>query len=200
MASEGSVTDWLGRLRTADPGAAQQLWQRYFQRLVQLARRRMQGAPGRGADAEDVALSAFASFCHHAEQGRWPQLQDRDNLWRLLVVLTARKASHLLREQRRLKRGGVAALSPSAVTEREAVDLDELLGREPSPEFAAQVADECRRLFRHLDDPTLESVALWKMEGYTVEEIAQKLGYAPRSIKRKLRLIRDRWEQESGCE
>src|SRR5262249_33221759 len=133
MSSDDSVTGWLGRLRTGDPVAAQQLWQRYFQRLVQLARQRIQSVSRRGADDEDMALSAFASFCRHVAEGRWPQLQDRDNLWRLLVVLTARKASHLVRAERSLKRGGAARTSPSAAGERAAVDLDQLLGREPSP-------------------------------------------------------------------
>src|SRR5438876_10303530 len=99
MTSEGSVTGWLGQLRSGDPAAAQQLWQRYFQRLVQLARQRLHGSPRRIADEEDVALSAFDSFCRDVQHDRWPQLLDRDNLWRLLVVITARKAHHLLRDQ-----------------------------------------------------------------------------------------------------
>jgi DNA-directed RNA polymerase specialized sigma24 family protein len=200
MTSEGSVTGWLGQLRTGDAAAAQQLWQRYFQRLVQLARHRIRGGGARGADEEDIALSAFASFCGHVERGRWPQLQDRDDLWRLLVVLTARKASHLLRDERRLKRGGAGTPTASGAGDGVAVDLDQLVSREPSPAFAAQVADECRRLLQSLGDPALESVALRKMEGYTVEEIGEQLGYAPRSVKRKLRLIRDRWEKEMASE
>jgi DNA-directed RNA polymerase specialized sigma24 family protein len=200
MSSEGSVTGWLGQLRAGDPVAAQHLWERYFQRLVQLARQRLRGRGASGADEEDIALSAFASFCGHVEQGRWPQLQDRDNLWRLLVVLTARKASHLLRDERRLKRRGPAPASSPAAGDGQDVGLDQLLSQEPSPAFAAQVADECRRLLQSLGDPALESVALWKMEGYTVEEIAQKLGCASRSVKRKLSLIRGRWEKEMACE
>src|SRR5215831_20563972 len=108
MTAEGSITGWLGRLRTGDRAAVQQLWERYFQRLVQLARQHLHGAPRRVADEEDVALSAFDSFCRNLEQDRWPQLLDRDNLWRLLVVITARKAQHLLRDERRQKRGGAA--------------------------------------------------------------------------------------------
>ncbi len=200
MSSEGSVTGWLGRLRTGDPVAAQQLWERYFSRLVQLARQRIQGAAGRAADEEDVALSAFDSFCRGVEQGRWPQLQDRDNLWRILVVITARKAKHLLRDERRQKRGRAATPHSPAEDDTAAVDLDLLLSREPSPAFAAEVADECRRLLHSLGDPELEAVALWKMEGYTVDEIAQKLECVPRSVKRKLRLIRGRWEKEIAHE
>jgi DNA-directed RNA polymerase specialized sigma24 family protein len=193
---EGSVTRWLSGLRAGDPAAAQQLWERYFQRLVGLARQKLQGSARRAADEEDVALSAFDSFCRGAEQGRFPQLLDRDSLWRLLVVITARKAFHLVRDERRQKRSGPASLpTPTEGPTQEAL-LDQVLSREPSPAFAAQVTEECQRLLHSLGDRELQSVALWRMEGYTVDEIAQKLGYAPRSIKRKLRMIRDLWEKE----
>src|SRR5262245_52572189 len=86
MASdEGSVTRWLGRLQQADPAAAQRLWERYFPQLVRLAHQKLRGAPQAVADEEDVALSAFDSFCRNAERGRFPELLDRDGLWRLLV-------------------------------------------------------------------------------------------------------------------
>jgi DNA-directed RNA polymerase specialized sigma24 family protein len=74
--------------------------------------------------------------------------------------------------------------------------LGQLVDRGPTPEFAAQAAEECRHLMRRLGDPELESIALLRMEGYTVEEIGQRLDYVPRTIKRKLRLIRSLWEQE----
>jgi DNA-directed RNA polymerase specialized sigma24 family protein len=198
MAPEGSVTRWLGQLQAGDPAAAQQLWERYFRRLVGLARHRLRGAPRRVADEEDVALSAFETFCRNAEQGRFPGLFDRDSLWRLLVVLTVRKAAHLVRDEGRRKRGGGAAPADEPADQDDLACLERVLSREPDPEFAAQVAEESRRLLGLLGDPQLESVALWRMEGYTVEEIAVKLRCAPRSVKRKLSLIRSLWEREVG--
>jgi DNA-directed RNA polymerase specialized sigma24 family protein len=188
----GSVTRWLGELQAGDAAAAQPLWERYIGRLVGLARKKLQNAPCQAADARDVALSAFASFCRNAEAGKFPQLADRDGLWRLLVVLTARKAAHLLRDAGRLKRGGAAA----AVAVSDERIFDQLLSREPSPEFAAEAAEEFRRLLRLLGDSELETVALRRMEGYTVNEIAVQLGYVSRSIKRKLEIIRRIWEKE----
>src|SRR5580700_9424491 len=105
---DGSVSRWLAPLQEGDPAAAQQLWERYFQRLVELARKRLRDGPRREA-AEDVALSAFDSFCRSAAKGRFPQLSDRDGLWRLLVVITARKAARHIRDTRRQKRGGANA-------------------------------------------------------------------------------------------
>jgi len=62
--------------------------------------------------------------------------------------------------------------------------------------FAVEEVEQCQRLLRTLNDPELEAVALARMEGYSVEEIAQKLGYVARSVKRKLHLIRDIWQDE----
>jgi DNA-directed RNA polymerase specialized sigma24 family protein len=113
-----------------------------------------------------------------------------------LVVLTARKAAHLLRAESRHKRGGRVAGCGTPAEPAKELDLEELLSREPSPAFAAEVAEECERLLRLLRNRELQAVAVWKMEGYTNEEIAAKLDYAPRSVKRKLQLIRDRWQKE----
>jgi DNA-directed RNA polymerase specialized sigma24 family protein len=190
MSSDDSVTHWIDRLQLGDHLAAQQLWSRYFHRLVGLARKKLSNSPRRVADEEDVALSAFDSFCRNAEQGRFPELTDRDGLWRLLVVITARKAGHLRRDQARLKAGG------GAVIEGGEGWLSEILGREPDPAFAALAADEHRRLMDALGDDELRTVALLRMQGHSVEEIAGLVGYVERSIKRKLHTIRRIWEKE----
>src|SRR6516162_8216407 len=144
MASSLSVTHWIGQLRAGDQVAAQHLWEGYFRRLVGLARGKLLSLPCRAADEEDVALSAFASFCRGVKGGRFPQLADRDDLWRLLVTITARKALHLARDERSQKHGGGGVRAEAALGGREgsgaeAAALGELLGREPTPAFAAQV-------------------------------------------------------------
>jgi DNA-directed RNA polymerase specialized sigma24 family protein len=201
MALDGSVSLWLGRLHRGDAAAAQPLWERYFQRLVGLARHKLRAGPRRAVDEEDVALSAFDSFCRGAGQGRFPQLTDRDSLWHLLVTLTARKAGKVRRAERQQKRGGGAVRGESALLDLARAaegggGLDQVVGLEPTPEFAAEVADECRRLLDRLADPELRSIALWKMEGATDGEIAARLGYVLRTVQRRVQLIRRLWEKE----
>jgi DNA-directed RNA polymerase specialized sigma24 family protein len=193
---EGSVSHWLGPLQEGNPEAAQKLWERYFERLIDQARKKLRALPHREA-AEDVALSAFDSFCRGAARGRFPELADRENLWRLLLVITARKAAHFKRDANRQKRGGRARAATTAHPDAGMETyLAQIVDREPTPEFAAQAADECRHLMKLLGDPELESIALLRMEGCTVEEIGERLDFVPRTIKRKLRLIRNLWEQE----
>jgi DNA-directed RNA polymerase specialized sigma24 family protein len=203
MSSDGSITNWLDQLKAGDQAAAQPLWQRYFERLVRLAGKKLTGVRRRAGDEEDVALSAFDSFCRGAQRGRFPQLADRHDLWRLLVVITARKAFDLHRREQALKRGGGAVggesalLGPPDAVPAEA-GLSQVVGNEPTPAFAAEVAEECRRLFDQLDDPGLRVLALLKMEGYTNEEIARHLDCALSTVERRLRLIRDTWEKDGS--
>jgi DNA-directed RNA polymerase specialized sigma24 family protein len=198
--SSASVTHWIELLKAGDPVAAQKLWEGYFQRLVGLARKKLQGIRRRAADEEDVALSAFDSFCRGAEQGRYPQISDRDDLWQHLVLITARKAIDLVHHERRQKRGGGAVRGESALLtpENSSVNagMEQVADAQPTPAFAAEVAEECQRLLVQLGDGELRAVALWKMEGYTNEEIAAKLGCVPRTVERKLWRIRSIWAKE----
>ena len=77
MSGEHSVSWWIRGLKHGDEDAAARLWERYFERIVRLARARLKGAPRRVADEEDVALSAFRSLCAGAERSRFPEVESR---------------------------------------------------------------------------------------------------------------------------
>jgi DNA-directed RNA polymerase specialized sigma24 family protein len=198
----GSVSRWIGGLKAGDGAAVQPLWERYYARLVRLARAKLRMARrGAAEDEEDAALSAFNSFCAGAAHGRFPQLADRDDLWRLLVVITVRKAGAQVTRQGRQKRGGGRVLGEADFTGESAEGrspglLEAVIGSEPSPEFAAAAAEECGRLLDLLDTDDLRQVAIDRMEGYTNDEIAERLGCARRTVARRLDLIRKIWEAE----
>jgi len=111
----------------------------------------------------------------------------------LLFVLTARKAINQARREGRLMRGAGRVRS---LTDLDGLDLDVALGKEPTPELAAQAADECRRLLDSLGDESLRDVALWKMQGDSNAEIARRLGVIEKTVERKLRRIRQAWAGE----
>jgi RNA polymerase sigma factor (sigma-70 family) len=200
MSSAASVTTWIEHLRAGNHAAAQHLWDRYLARLVGLARKKLRGVPRAAADEEDVALSAFDSFCRGLEQGRFPRLEDRDDLWALLVVITARKAIDL-RQHCKSQREGAGKVRTESVLdellgdEESAAGIGQVVGREPTPEMAAQVADQFRQLLGLLPNEEVRSVALWKLEGYTNAEIADRLGRADATVERRLKLIRNRWKE-----
>jgi len=197
MSDDGSITRWFGSLQAGNREAAQALWLRFASRLIGLARARLRAAPRRAADEEDAVLSAFDSFCRGAEQGRFPQVQDRGDLWNLLVAITVRKVSDQVQHERRQKRGGGAVLGEADLAlGSDDLAFEDIIGREPTPQLAAEVAEQCHRLFELLRDEDLRSIALLKMEGYTNDEIADRLDCVRSTVQRKLNLIRSRWEQE----
>jgi DNA-directed RNA polymerase specialized sigma24 family protein len=200
MSDQDSVTAWLRRLKSGDRTAAHPLWQRYFPLLVARARAALRAAPRRAADEEDVALSAFDSFCRGAEAGRFPRLDDRHGLWRLLLTITARKAGRLAAREAAGRRGGGKVRTEADLVgpgeEDGASLLAQMISTEPTPALAAQVAEECRRLLDRLPGDELRAIALGEMEGYTPEEIAQRLGRSVRTVYRKLAVIRDCWSEE----
>jgi hypothetical protein len=127
----GSVTCWLGPLQTGDSDAARQLWGRYIADLVRLARAKLRDSLRTVADEEDVALSAFDSFCRGVKLGRYPLLEDRDNLWRLLVTITARKAADQVQREHRQKRGRGRIRRASSRRASAAVGASNSTAREP---------------------------------------------------------------------
>jgi DNA-directed RNA polymerase specialized sigma24 family protein len=199
MSSLSAVSMWLVQLKDGDPGAAQQLWDTYFLRMVRAARCKLHGSHVRMADEEDVALSAFKSFCRGTQDGRFPQSQEHEDPWPLLLALTNHKAIDLVRYERRIKRGGTGQQPSPLVDPGEAADagigLSQLIGKEPDPEVTFQIAEECQDMLDRFSDTILRAIALWKMEGFTSEEIAAKLDCTTRTVERKLQLIRRQWER-----
>jgi DNA-directed RNA polymerase specialized sigma24 family protein len=196
VTSEGSITQLIGHLKDGNRETTQQLWEAYFVRLVRLAQARLRGTARSGADEEDVVVSVFDSFFRRAELGQFPQLRDRDDLWKLLFVLTVRKAINHIKHEGRQSRGGGHIRS---LADLEELNAGELVCIEPSPELAAQMTEECQNLLEQLGDPTLRAVAIWKMEGYTNREIADKLDCVEQTVERKLRSIRQLWSREASA-
>ena len=201
MSSDGSISHWIHELKQGDPAAAEHLWQQCFPQLVRFASDKLRGLPRRASDEEDVALSALDSFFRAAGRGRFPDLADREGLWRLLMRMTARKAVDMVRhESRRLGGGGrmveesLANAGESSARGRGLANIpDDALG----PEMANLLVEECRRLLEHLE-PELQQVALAKMDGYHNEEIARQLDCSVRTIERRLHLIRTIWERDES--
>jgi DNA-directed RNA polymerase specialized sigma24 family protein len=203
MSEAGSVTHWLQRLRQGDAEAAEVLFRAYFERLAHLARKHLAQGVRRAADEEDVALSALNSFFRGVAAGRFPRLQDRHDLWRLLLAITLFKARDLARREHRQVRGAgrvVAAADLIDLAGGPGDDLDRLAGPEPPPDLAAAFADECRHRLGQLPGDDLRRVALARLGGDSVAEVADRLGLSRRAVERKLRLIRQVWQEDVAAD
>ncbi len=195
-AAAGSVTRLVTGMKAGEEGAFSDLWRLYFQRLVQLARVRLGSAPRVVADEEDVALSALKSLWTGAQAGRFDQLSDRDDLWKLLVVITTNKAIDQKRWENRQRRGGGAVISESALegdSGEGPYGIARIVQNEPTPEFAVILAEEYVQRIDALGDDVLRRVATLRMEGYSNNEIASAMNVVPRTVIRKLNMIRSAW-------
>jgi DNA-directed RNA polymerase specialized sigma24 family protein len=154
------------------------------------------------AAPSNVAVSAFHSLCANAAKGRFDRLGDRDDLWRLLVVITSRKASDQKNRSTRAKRGGGRVLSENELADAAGLETgspwDEVPSDEPTPEFAAMLAEEYQNRLAALGKEELQRIAVLRMEGYTNEEIAAQLGCALRTVARRLEMIRAAWGGAAG--
>lgn len=192
----GSVTGFFGQLRTGDPAAAEALWERYFPRLVGLARKALASRPQRMADADDAVQSAFASFCHRVKAGEF-QIADRSELWHLLAAVTANKARMQTRREAAEKRGGGRVISEGALAHPDGtpLSLDEAAAASPTADLDLQCQDLLNKL-----DPELREFALLRLLGHRNSEIAAVHNCTERKVERKLQIIRATWASECADE
>ncbi len=191
-----SITFWIQRLKAGDSTAARPLWDHFFQQLVGVARRRLGGTSRRVSDEEDVAATAFKSLCVGVADGRFERLDNRDDLWQVLVALASRKAVDQIRKQMTHKRGSGQVRGDSIFFGNEAEtpgNFDQFLSQTPTPELIATMDEECANLLARLPDDTHRRIAVLRLEGYGNEDIAEALALSPRTIERKLAAIRDCW-------
>jgi len=188
----GSVTMLFRDVCAGSPEALQPLWDKYFPRLMQLARRTLGDGRQRIAGADDAVQSAFFTFWQQADAGKLDDDLRRDNLWALLSVMTVRKARRQLRKEGAQKRGGDAQRLDGDV-------LQQLPGPEAQNAFQTLSPQEfdllSEELLNMLADP-LREFAFLKLMGHTNREVAESLRCTERTVERKLRLIRLAWEAE----
>jgi RNA polymerase sigma factor (sigma-70 family) len=196
MSSGGSVTTWIGQLQAGEESALAKLHERYWPSLVQLARKRLQGVPGRVADEEDVAQEAFWSFYRRLRAGRDFRLDSRHDLLALLTQIIACKAVNQIEHEFGVqKRGGnrvrdeAAQGSDSGLAGRV---LELVQGAEPSP-LEQAILHDCYSRFVSALGEGLREVAELYLAGFTHKEIAARLGCVERTVERKIALILKKW-------
>ncbi len=198
--SADAFTDMLQRVRQGDEQATTKLWEDYFQQLVRIAAKRLPINLRRSGDEEDIALSAFHSFIAGIRRDQFPDLGGPENLWGLLITLTSRKSQAHLRRQTRQKRGGGAVRGESVFInpagEVFGGGIGGVSGESQPADIRAELAEACDALLDQLDDEQLKQIAIMRMDGYLVDEIATRLEISKRAVERRLQLIRKTWTEQ----
>ena len=198
MVHDGSVAGLIQLLRSGDAAerdlAARLIWRRYFRDLLELARNNLNRRIRRREDEEDVLQSMYKSFCLRQQRGEF-DLSGRDALWKLLVTITLRKARNAAKKQARDKRdiAREQTIADHADAEPAYWALEQMDHSDPSPAEAALLNEALERRLAVLEDPELRQIALWRLEGYTNREIADRLDCTERSVERRMERIRSKW-------
>ena len=136
--------------------------------------------PATPGEAVGQAAAALAKLAKAADEAQGGNLQNKVVNWRKLAPFVPEK---------------LGDLAAAGELDGSTGGMGAILGTEPTPELAAQVADECEHLLAQLDDDAQRQIALLKLEGYTDQEISDQLGCGLRTVQRKLARIRDKWAQ-----
>ncbi len=197
--SQESITVWFAQLSEGNPDAAAKLWERFFDRLVGIARQQMTTTNRRIKDEEDIAAGVMAALCECARRGKLPTIQNRDDLWQQLLSWMKHDVIDHVRATNSVKRGSNRIRGDSVFDQAgnaqgyEGLGLAQIADRAATPDMLVEMDEQLRILLDRLPDPSLRTLAVSKMEGYTNEELAQNLGVSTRTIDRKLKLIRTYW-------
>ena len=197
-----SVIVWLRKMESGDADAVEHLWERYFERLVGLANKRLGTAPRRDFDEEDVALSVFNSLNQCATKGRLTEVSGSEELWRILVTFTAQKVIDRMRSAQALKRGSGDVRGESVFrksTGEEGQGIDAFFNSKPSPQILAEMDEDFACLLNALPSDDYRKIAVMRMEGYSNDEIGKSMSLTTRSIERKVQLIRKHWQEIAGA-
>lgn len=203
MNSEPQISALLHQAKAGDETAITRLIDYYYPKLAVFAENKIKGSPRQMADGEDVAACAIASFYKAARLGRFPELQDRQGLWRLLVKMTARKAIDHWRREMGVDNGGGNVQNEASLENSNGaiVGLDQWIADNNTPELEAIMIEACSERLKVLPS-RLQDLALAKLEGYTNREVGQRLGITERAVEYGLKTIRKKWtwleDRESG--
>lgn len=189
-----SVSQHLQNLKGEDrERAALEICDRYFQQIVKMAKKKLIGIPSARVDEQEIANSAFRTFFRRAQEGKFPRLDDRYDLWNLLVHIANHKAIDAVRRHRTQKRDvnreQAMATNDSSVPQW----FHTLESEEPTPQQAAILAEAVQTRLAQLDNERMRKVALLKMGGHTNLEIAEELNVSRATVERILKRIRLRW-------
>ena len=187
---EGTVTKLLVELKAGNHDALLKLWNTYFDRLKAVARECLTNKVKRVGDEEDVLMSVFIRLWgKELHRNGFRDLHNSGQLWARLAQIAQSKAIDHTRRESRNKRGGDKTIESL---------VEELVGREPTPDVVASMNEELERLLNRLGDDTLRIIVTLSLAGDTPNEIADAIGLSERSVQRKLKIICAEWEKEIG--
>lgn len=189
----GSVSEWLQNLKRGERSAVDKIWDRYFSRMVDFARRRMESRARAASDEEDFAIVAFTQFVEGAQNGKFYKLEDRSDLWQILAMITSRRIKNASR-----KRGSGGEVLSASTVMGDDQSLESFLEM-PSRTVIDGLNNDCNELLETLPERNRE-FAQKRLMGYTNSEIANWFNVSLSTVERAMASIRETWTKELELE
>lgn len=191
----GTITAALRAIEANDPRAMEILWQRFFERLCGYAESRIYRRHRRLIDPDQIATDAFMALADGVRHGRFTKVRNRDELWQMLTLIASRKTISAQRRLSRSKRGGGWVRGDSVFSDSISNGLHAFVSNDVSPTVAVELEELSQQLLADLPDNQIRKVAILRMAGHSISEIAEKTSFSERTIERKLKLIRKIWQK-----
>jgi len=190
---EPSFADFISRIRGGDAAAAAELVQRY-EAAIRLEVRMRLGDPRlkRVLDSMDVCQSVLASFFVRTAAGQY-DLDDPQQLLRLLVTMARNKVAYHARKQRAQRRDQ----RRNVAMEAEALEQAAADSHSPSRVAAGR---ELLLAFRERLSPEERRLADLRAQGVGWDEIAAEVGGTAQARRKQLARALDRVTVELGLE
>jgi RNA polymerase sigma-70 factor, ECF subfamily len=176
----------IDQLQSGDDAAATEVFNRFGRRILGLARRQLHSSLRSKVDPEDVLQSVFRSFFDRQRAGRF-DIENWDNLWGILMVMTLRKCRRRIQYHRAERRDAQREMRWDE--DLEADGDPGLFARDPTPSEAAMLIELVGGLMRRLPEEDRAILTL-HLQGHTIAEIKARTGRAMRTIRRILERIR----------
>lgn len=184
---------WLGALIAGDEVVVAEFWREYGDRLNRLADRHLSPKLQRRVGSEDVIQSVCRTFFRRAREGQF-DVPDAEALWRLLCVITLTKCRLLARYHGRGRRGVDREQPIDPPADADGAASREPAAGDPTPDEAAELADELTQLLSGLDAEEQQLVEL-KLQELSNEEIAAKMHCSERTVRRVHKRVQSRLRQ-----
>lgn len=197
QSTNGSVTEWLLQIRHGDEVATNNLVSRYFGRLARYADRKRRSTKTTD-DGEDIALEVLDAVLRRIKQEEYPDLNDRQRLWLLLMVSVQNRVISRHRKHSRRLNLGIEIQTVTDLMATICIDLDEFLDDPDLDTEFDEILEFWEKSIRSFKSEETQMVAKLKLTGLSNRQIAERLGMSPRSVDRKVQMILDRWA--AGCE
>jgi RNA polymerase sigma factor (sigma-70 family) len=184
MSSPSDFDQLMYRLRRGEEDAASEVFHRFAQRLVALARSQLDSWIRTRVEPEDVIQSVFRSFFTRFEAKQF-QFADWDNLWTVLALITVRKCANRSEFWQAAKRD----LQREASVPKVRDPLEEAMARDPTPSEAAILSETVEQLMKSVPEQD-RSVLTLHLQGCDIPAISSQIRRTERTVRRTLERIR----------